>query len=158
MPAESKAKCDARCWNSKTKHCECVCQGANHGKGEAGKELALIESGDKIGAEELTLFVQNDSDLHRQQEVPIQANLLRRMKNGTYDSQKAVRLWEYLAESGAKKYTKENGSGTGFGTFNKGTRHLSAIEMRNIFEQEVRSGGAGQEAQENFLKLETKRN
>lgn len=27
-------RCDARCYNAKTKECNCICGGANHGVGE----------------------------------------------------------------------------------------------------------------------------
>ncbi len=26
-------RCDARCYNAKSEHCDCICKGTNHGKG-----------------------------------------------------------------------------------------------------------------------------
>jgi hypothetical protein len=57
-------------------------------------------------ARELVIFIENDADLYRQQTVLIQQNLLRKMRKGVYDPQKAVKLWMYLMEAGAKKYAK----------------------------------------------------
>lgn len=64
---------------------------------------------DEVAARELVLFIDNDADLYRQQHVPILMNLWKKMKAGKYDHEKAVKLWGYLAESGAKKYAKEIG-------------------------------------------------
>ena len=62
-----------------------------------------------VDARELELFIENDSALYRQQHVPIQANLVLKVAKGVYDHGKAVKLFGYLAESGAKKYAKEYG-------------------------------------------------
>jgi hypothetical protein len=62
---------------------------------------------DETAATELELFIENDADLYRQQHVPILQNLWRKMKRGVYDHNKAVKMWSYLVESGAKKYVKE---------------------------------------------------
>lgn len=62
---------------------------------------------DPDAARELELFIENDADLYRQQHIPILQNLWRKMVKGTYDHEKAVKLWGYLVESGAKKYARE---------------------------------------------------
>jgi hypothetical protein len=66
---------------------------------------------DEDAATELELFIDNDADLYRQQYTPILKNLWRKMVKGTYDHEKAVKLWGYLVESGAKKYNQEFGGG-----------------------------------------------
>jgi hypothetical protein len=59
---------------------------------------------------ELDLFIDNDGDLYRQQTQPIQKNLITKLAKGVYDKDKAVKLWMYLVDSGAKKYAREHGS------------------------------------------------
>lgn len=60
-------------------------------------------------ARELALFITNDHDLYRQQTLPIINNLAKKLKKGVYDPAKAVKLWRYLADNGAKKYSAEYG-------------------------------------------------
>lgn len=63
---------------------------------------------DKAAADQLKLYIDNDGDLHRQQTTSILKNLMTRRARGEYDVDKAVVLWGYLVESGAKKYAKEH--------------------------------------------------
>ena len=58
-------------------------------------------------AEELMMYIENDSDLNRQRFRPTIKNILRRKKSGKYDHTKAPKLWSYIVEAGAKKYNKE---------------------------------------------------
>ena len=60
-------------------------------------------------ARDLTLFIENDGDLYRQQMQPIRKNLATKMAKGVYDRTKAEKLWMYLVENGAKKYVKAMG-------------------------------------------------
>jgi hypothetical protein len=61
-------------------------------------------------ARELKLFIENDGDLYRQQGQPILKNLTVKKAQGKYDSAKAVKLYMYLMDNGAKKYFKQFGS------------------------------------------------
>ncbi len=61
----------------------------------------------KDEAMELKLYIDNDGDLYRQRLVPIVKNIQRKMKSGKYDHSKAPKLWMYLVDDGAKKYSKE---------------------------------------------------
>ena len=61
----------------------------------------------KAEAIELKLYIDNDADLYRQKLVPIVKNIQRKMKSGKYDHKKAPKLWKYLVDDGAKKYSKE---------------------------------------------------
>lgn len=61
-------------------------------------------------ARELELFIDNDSALYRQQHTPILKNLATKKARGIYVHSKAVKLFMYLVESGAKKYAREFGS------------------------------------------------
>lgn len=80
--------------------------------GESVKDFVtkvLAEDDDRNAApdaEELQQWIENDSDLYRQQTVPIIDNVKRRIKNGTYDAALAPKLWRYLADAGAKSYAK----------------------------------------------------
>ena len=56
---------------------------------------------------ELYLFAINDGDLYRQQRESIEKNLQKRFDAGTYDRNKAVKLWTYFANNAAKKYHKD---------------------------------------------------
>lgn len=56
---------------------------------------------------ELELFIVNDGDLYRQRVQPIIANLAKKTRKGVYDHAKAAKLWGYLADAGAQKYTKD---------------------------------------------------
>jgi len=42
---------------------------------------------------------------------PIQKNLITKMAKGVYDRTKAEKLWMYLVENGAKKYSKDFSDG-----------------------------------------------
>jgi hypothetical protein len=62
-------------------------------------------------ATELSLYIENDGQLHRQQGEPILKNLILKVAKGVYNHDGAVKLYMHLMESGAKKYVKEHGSG-----------------------------------------------
>jgi len=51
-------RCDARCYDAKSPHCDCICGGANHGK---GKEAAT-ENAKKHGHEWLETARALDPD------------------------------------------------------------------------------------------------
>tara|TARA_R100000501_G_C2588045_1_gene88978 strand:- start:352 stop:696 length:345 start_codon:yes stop_codon:yes gene_type:complete len=72
------------------------------------KEATMARLEAQAVAEELRQFIANDYDLYRQQETPIRANLERKVKRGTYNHDKAPKLWLYLVTSGARKYVKEH--------------------------------------------------
>lgn len=62
------------------------------------------------GARELSLFAENDANLHRQMEVPIQKNLATKKARGEYSHEKAVKAWMYWADEAAKRFCKEFGT------------------------------------------------
>jgi hypothetical protein len=71
---------------------------------------------DEDAIRELVMFIENDGDLYRMQMTPIIENLAKKKAKGQYDVEKAVKLWGYLVENGARKYAFE------FGTKKPGTR------------------------------------
>jgi len=102
---------------------------------------------DEHAATELQLYVENDGELYRRQGEPILRNLEKKVKKGTYDHDKAVKLYGYLVESSAKMYVKEFGSGESgewYRMFDVLTRRVIAERLARNFEAEVRAqGGMG---------------
>lgn len=88
-----------------------------------------------ISKRELQLFIENDSELYHQREVPIQKNLEKKMKKGVYDSEKAEKLYYYEVDAGAKKYQKEFG-----GNFSTADKRSVARSLKRNFEHEAKSG------------------
>lgn len=91
-------------------------------------------------ATELEMFIVNDGDLYRQNIAYIIKNLAKKMKKGVYDPEKAVKLWGYTADWGAKKYTKDYGGNgtTSFGSFSKPVRMKVAKSLRDYYLDEVK--------------------
>ncbi len=85
-------------------------------KADAAKADAAHQAGvSQIGQEsptsrELRMFADNNADLHRQSQVPIQNNLDKKAAKGIYDPTKATKLWGYHADRAAQAYTKQFGS------------------------------------------------
>lgn len=120
---------------------------APNGGTMAGKRgmAANGDAADQDAARELEIFIHNDADLYRQQFQPIQKNLITKKARGVYDHEKAVKLFMYLMESGAKKYAVEFGNGrTDPGewhrTFSKPTREAAARIFVEEFETEAGYG------------------
>jgi hypothetical protein len=96
---------------------------------------------DEHAATELKIFIDNDADLHRQQQVPIFKNLATKKVRSTYKHDLAVKLFGYLVESGAKKYAKEFSVGTDWHKmFSVPTRKAVAGELTRDFEGEFELG------------------
>lgn len=93
-------------------------------------------------ATELTLFIENDANLHRQQHVPILKNLATKKVRSQYKHDLAVKLFGYLVESGAKKYAKEFGSPDQpwHKLFDVATRKRVAEDLTRDFEGEFELG------------------
>ena len=65
---------------------------------------------DKDAAREIQLFADNDYMLYQQRKRPILINLGKKYKKGTYDINKAAKLWRYYVDAALQKYHKEYGS------------------------------------------------
>jgi hypothetical protein len=61
-------------------------------------------------AREIELYADNDSTLYFQRRKPILINLSKKYKKGTYDVQKAAKLWRYYIDAALEKYNKDFGS------------------------------------------------
>lgn len=94
---------------------------------------------DPTAARELLLFIENSEPLYRQQLLPIYANLDRKRKRGVYDREKAVKLFLYLADNGARLYNQEVMGQKGIPSFlTRATRLLVARDLRDRYEEEER--------------------
>ncbi len=58
---------------------------------------------------ELVLYGDNDAQLHRSSKEPIMKNLTKKKVKGTYEHEKAKKLWGYHADRAAQSYHKEFG-------------------------------------------------
>jgi hypothetical protein len=114
-----------------------------------GKQKSTLSSTDvnEIESRELQLFIENDADLYRQRLQPIQKNLARKKYNGIYNHEKAVKLYMYGVNDGAKKYSKEYG-----GSFNPSVKKHVAEQMTNHFETEFDLGNFDEYKQKKFQK------
>lgn len=94
---------------------------------------------DEHGVEELDLYVENTSELYKQKQA-ILANLGRQIDKGTYDHEKAAKLWGYWVDEGAKRYAKEFDGVR----FNKATRDALASRLaRRYYEEALIERGKG---------------
>jgi hypothetical protein len=103
------------------------------------------EPADEQAATELVLYIENTSELSPDgpsgQGRSVLLNALRKWKKGTYDPKLAVKLFEYLAEAGAKQYAKEFGEAKEWGTlFTPATRHEAAKQLEASFRNSVKNG------------------
>lgn len=92
------------------------------------------QEADEHAATELHLYGVNDSHLHHHSAQPIIDNLKKKVKKGTYDHEKATKLWRYHADRAADRYKKEFGSGH----FTPATRDMAAKEFRDHYDEHVR--------------------
>jgi hypothetical protein len=97
---------------------------------------------DDVTLRELQLFTENDADLYRQKTTPIVRRLRTRQAQGTYDHDRAVDMFMYLAEAGARKYAREHGGGEHEWNkiFPTDVRRAAATAWRDEFEQESADG------------------
>jgi hypothetical protein len=94
-----------------------------------------------MNADELAMFIVNDGDLYRQNIQPVLKNLAKKIKKGVYDPQKALKLWQYSAQWGAQKYTKEmgiRGNNGSYGMFSPHDRREAAKQLAEHYEDELR--------------------
>jgi len=64
---------------------------------------------DKDAAREIQLYADSDYGLYQQRKRPILINLGKKYKKGTYDVNKAAKLWRYYIDAAMQKYHKEFG-------------------------------------------------
>jgi len=96
---------------------------------------------DESVADELKLYMDNESDLYDNKLRSIYPGLVRKLAAGRYNSEMAVAAFAYLVERGAKKYAREFGTSEREWSqmFPKNIRQMVATEYRDEFESEVRN-------------------
>jgi hypothetical protein len=99
------------------------------------KQLGIGGSGDFEAADELVLYIDNSSNLYRSRRVPIQRNLIKKIKSGKYNPVLAEKSFLTLAREGAKEYHRQFGTpGTRYSSvFNLGTLKMAAAAMQRDF-------------------------
>jgi hypothetical protein len=100
---------------------------------------------DEHAATELVQFIENTSELSIDgpmgQGKSILLNLMRKWRKGNYDFELSVKLFEYLAETGAKAYANEYHEQRGWSSlFNVPTRKAAAREMAESFRSRAEGG------------------
>jgi len=95
---------------------------------------------DEHAATELELYADNTSELYNQK-LSIIENMRRRIAKGTYDKEKALKLWMYWVDAAAKRYVKEFGGGTWHEVFGTGTRLEVARREEERERAELQVGG-----------------
>src|SRR5207245_3901161 len=106
-------------------------------------EPSYIQGVDRIAADELELWIlhgPNAGRLSYQQGIPIIKNLATKKARGIYDHEKAVKLYMYFVEAGARDYNEYHSSTVGVGIFNKSTREVVARNLTKMFEEEYALG------------------
>lgn len=88
-------------------------------------------------ARELYIFTISDGTLYRQQGEPIVKNLARKMNKGIFKRELAIKLYGYLANNAAKKYTFE------FDVLTPGISSWHQVKGYGIFTTRHRREAAG---------------
>lgn len=82
-------------------------------------------------ATELYLYITNTERLYRQRILPAVENLKKKHNKGTYDKEKAVDLWYYVANAGSDMYNKDFGY-----KFSVQDRFTVAVDLEAYFREE----------------------
>lgn len=108
------------------------------GKGEHSGKVDALPPKQTGNSQELKMFADNDGNLYRQSQQPIEKNLDKRIANGTYDHAKSLTLWGYHADKAAQAYHKQFGSpGTKWHEmFSPGDRRAAAAGFASDFKSE----------------------
>ena len=92
-------------------------------------------------AREIQLYADNDSLLYTQRRKPILINLSKKYRKGTYDVDKASKLWRYYIDASLQKYHKEfGGRGKWYDLLSVPDRNLLAHEYAVSTLEEFNSG------------------
>ena len=95
---------------------------------------------------ELALYTINTGEIYRKQTQAVIANMARKMKQGKFDAELAIKAFEHVAETGARAYNKD------FGTpdtnplkmFSKSDRKLAAAEMLDHYMEQIEQTAKGE--------------
>ena len=107
-------------------------------------ENAPRGTADAAAADELKLMIDSDQRFAigspRGMGKAIRENLQRKIKRGTYDSEKAVKAWRNLSDAAAKQIAKEQGQRPWHAHYSVPTRDMVARELSEEFESEWMGG------------------
>ena len=81
---------------------------------------------------ELFLCATNDGNLYRRMTQCVLDNLEKKIKKGTYDREKAVDAWYYVATAASDQYYKDFGY-----KFTVTERYTAAVEMAEYYEEQI---------------------
>lgn len=81
---------------------------------------------------ELMLYAINSGDLYKRQITPVINNLRKKAAKGTYDSEKAIDAWYYVACSASQMYNKDFGY-----SFTVTDRFTAAVELEQYYKEDV---------------------
>lgn len=100
---------------------------------------------DEHAATELVLFIENTADLSpdgpRGQGHSVLLNALRKWRKGAYEPTLGVKLFEYLTESGARRYAQEFDEPARWSAmFNAATRRAAARQLEQSFRSAAERG------------------
>jgi hypothetical protein len=100
-------------------------------------------------AHELVLHADNDHHLYKSSHVPVAKNLEKKHKKGTYDHEKAKKLWKYHADRAAHSYAKQHGSPgqKGHHIFSVKDRQQAAKHFADSHHAEMKAGNFHEEVQ-----------
>jgi hypothetical protein len=90
-------------------------------------------------SDELLLYINNDGKLYQQYTKPIEKNLSKKHKAGTYNSMGGVKAFQSLVDEAAKRFAKEN-NGDWKQMFSVSDRLNVAKELAKYFEREAKLG------------------
>jgi hypothetical protein len=97
---------------------------------------------DPDAVRELVMYAENDGRLYERLAQPIMLNLARKLAAGKFDRALAVKGMVPLADEAAKGYTKEFGTGSGFGIFSAATRRAAAADLLAGYMEEIEGKAA----------------
>ena len=90
-----------------------------------------------VESTELLLYTENTSEIYYRHIIPALDNLRKKFKKGTYESNKAVNLWYYVATAAANMYNKEF-CGQFNTVFTVTDRFTVAVELEKKYHEELR--------------------
>lgn len=100
------------------------------------------EEADETAADELLLYLDNESDIYEMKRSVVN-NLLKKLNGGSYNHSFAMRAWQPVVERAAKKYSKEYSTGSDWSKiFAPATRDLVAKELADRWYQNAKDGRA----------------
>lgn len=114
---------------------------------QANKKKTMTESSVEDAAQGLVRWIDNDGDLHRSRHEPIIKNLVAKLGSGKYDSNLAVKLFQYLADAGAQSLAKDQADQSSLPWHKQhptAVRKRVAEMLRDTFERKVRDGNFSQ--------------